>query len=188
MNQQPAVCFRNTVFGPVAMLWSVCEDKPGVSRILIPKPKISAEQIVAGSYPDSRISSCTEINALADQIETFLIGEDIRFSLDMVRLDLCTTFQQKVLRAEHAISRGRVSSYGLIAKYLNNPGGARAVGMALSTNPFPIIIPCHRTVRSDGALGGFQGGIPMKLALLKMEGVAFQDKNHVVPGNFFYLN
>lgn len=183
------VCFRNTIFGPVAVLWSVCKNSPKVPRILISKPKMTAEQIVAGSYPDARISSCAEINALADQIEAFLVGEDIRFSIDtaMVRLDLYTAFQQKVLRAEHAIPRGRISSYGLIAKYLNNPGGARAVGTALATNPFPILIPCHRAIRSDGALGGFQGGIPMKRALLKMEGVAFQNETHVVGGHFFYL-
>jgi len=172
----------------VAVLWLVREDQPGVARILISKPKLTTGQIVAGSYPNSKISSCTEIHTLADQIEAFLTGEDIRFSLDMMQLDRCTTFQQTVLCAEHAIPRGRVSSYGRIAKFLNNPGGARAVGMALASNPFPIIIPCHRTVRSDGDLGGFQGGMPMKRRLLEMEGVAFQDKTHVKDGNFFYLN
>ncbi len=182
----PAVCFRDTNFGPVAVLWSVVDDRPMVSCILISKPEMTADRISAKSYPAAGNFSCSEINELADLIRAFLAGEDIRFDLDMVRLDLCSPFQQKVLRAEHAISRGRVSSYGLIAKYLNTPGGARAVGTALATNPFPIVIPCHRAVRSDGALGGYQGGIAMKRLLLKMEGVAFRDETHVVGGNFFY--
>ncbi|HQO79253.1 MAG TPA: MGMT family protein, partial [Thermodesulfobacteriota bacterium] len=52
-------------------------------------------------------------------------------------------------------------------------GSSRAVGTALAKNPFPIIIPCHRAVRANGALGGYQGGIGMKRALLEMEGVEF---------------
>ena len=187
-NQQAAVALRNTALGPVAVVWSVGEDRPRVLTILISKPDISAKQITAESWPDAGAASCSEINALADQIEACLTGADIRFSLDMIHIDRCSTFQQDVLRAVHAIPKGRTSSYGLIAKHLLNPGAARAVGTALATNPFPIIIPCHRAVRSDGHLGGFQGGLPMKRALLKMEKVVFRDEAHVETGNLFYLN
>jgi methylated-DNA-[protein]-cysteine S-methyltransferase len=114
-----------------------------------------------------------------------LNGEDIEFSRDVVRLNLCSAFQQKVLRAEHAIPRGRVSTYNLIAKDLENPNGARAVGTALATNPFPIVIPCHRAIRSDGALGGYQGNVKMKRTLLEMEDIAFCDAGHVATGSFF---
>jgi methylated-DNA-[protein]-cysteine S-methyltransferase len=58
--------------------------------------------------------------------------------------------------------------------------------MALATNPFPIIIPCHRVIRSDGVLGGYQGGINMKRALLEMEGVAFRDSVHVAARGLFH--
>ena len=98
------------------------------------------------------------------------------------------SFQEKVLRTEFAIPRGRVSSYGLIAKHMNKPGAARAVGTALATNLFPIVIPCHRVIRSDGHLGGYQGGLPMKRQLLQMEGVKFYDKNHLSTKTFYYLN
>jgi methylated-DNA-[protein]-cysteine S-methyltransferase len=137
-------------------------------------------------FPNAPVSSCTEIDALVGQIEAFLSGEDIQFSFDAVRLDLCSAFQQKVLRAEHAIPRGRVSTYNLIAQYIDNPKGARAVGTALATNPFPIVIPCHRAIRSDGALGGYQGGLAMKRTLLEMEGIAFRDADHVATRGFFY--
>jgi methylated-DNA-[protein]-cysteine S-methyltransferase len=137
-------------------------------------------------FPRFPVSSCPEINAQASQIEAFLNGEDIRFSLDLVRLDLCSAFQRQVLRAEHAIPRGKVSTYNLIARRLGNPRGARAVGTALATNPFPLVIPCHRAIRSDGGLGGYQGGVRMKRALLEMEGVAFRDAEHVASAEFFY--
>jgi len=91
--------------------------------------------------------------------------------LNLPSIDQCSKFQQKVLRAVYAIPRGKVSTYQLIAKQIGQPKAARAVGRALASNPFLLIIPCHRVIRSDGALGGYQGGLKMKRALLKKEGV-----------------
>jgi len=182
----PAFSLRNTPFGPVAVLWSVQGGEPKIGHILLSSPAISAGDEVKKLFPYSAVSSCPEIDILLDQMEAFLTGEDIRFSLDELRLDLCTPFQQRVLRAEHAIPRGRVSTYKLIAKHVDNPKGARAVGTALANNPFPIIIPCHRAIRSDGGLGGFQYGLKMKRELLEMEGVAFRDADHVATQDFFY--
>jgi methylated-DNA-[protein]-cysteine S-methyltransferase len=154
-------------------------------RVLLSKPQLSAEQHQT-SFTDVKHSSCAEIDLVADQIMAFLTGEDIRFSLDIAHLDLCSQFQQKVLRAEHGIPRGSVSTYQRIAKYLGNRNGARAVGTALATNPFPIIIPCHRAIRSDGTLGGYQGGLGMKQTLLKMEGILFDASGRIVIEELFY--
>jgi methylated-DNA-[protein]-cysteine S-methyltransferase len=66
------------------------------------------------------------------------------------------------------------------------PGAARAVGTALARNPFPIIIPCHRTVRSNGDLGGFGGGLKMKRELLELEGVQFSTTGRVLTDRFYY--
>jgi methylated-DNA-[protein]-cysteine S-methyltransferase len=63
---------------------------------------------------------------------------------------------------------------------LGCPRAARAVGTALANNPFPIIIPCHRTIRADGTPGGFGGGIMMKRNLLEMEGVRFDPRGRVI--------
>jgi methylated-DNA-[protein]-cysteine S-methyltransferase len=177
---------RETAFGPVALLWSAQEGEPKILRVVLSRPELSAEKAIRAIAPRAPASSCSEIDALLDQIEAFLNGEAIRFSLTVARLDLCSAFQQSVLCAEHAIPRGRVSTYGLIARRLGKAKGARAVGTALANNPFPIIVPCHRAVRSDGALGGFQGGVKMKHALLEMEGVSFGDADHVATGLFFY--
>jgi methylated-DNA-[protein]-cysteine S-methyltransferase len=157
-----------------------------VYRVLISKPERSAIQSVKESFPNTLDSSCAEIDALADQIEAFLCGEDIRFSLDMARFELCPEFQQCVLRAEHHIPRGSVSTYKRIALHLDRPNGARAVGSALAKNPFPIIIPCHRAVRSDRMLGGYQGGLAMKRALLELEGIFSDNFGRISTENFFY--
>ncbi len=81
-------------------------------------------------------------------------------------------FYQAVWRACARIPKGKVSTYGDIAKKIGNPGAARAVGMALAANPFAPIVPCHRVVRSDGALGGYsgRGGVAAKKRMLEREG------------------
>jgi len=94
-------------------------------------------------------------------------------AISILRLNRCSFFQQKVLRVISAIPRGEVRTYQFIAKQIGNPKAARAVARALATNPFPLIIPCHRVIRSDGKLGGYQGGIKMKRTLLKAEGASF---------------
>jgi methylated-DNA-[protein]-cysteine S-methyltransferase len=179
-------CIRSTPFGPVALLWSVFEDQPKIFRVLLSKPGVLANQQAPVLFPDSTASSCSEIDVIADDIEAFLSGKDIKFSLEMVRMDLCSGFQQDVLRAEHGIPRGALSTYQHIARHLGNPSGARAVGNALANNPFPIIIPCHRAIRSDRTLGGYQGGTTMKRALLEMEGIGFHDTGRVATENLFY--
>jgi methylated-DNA-[protein]-cysteine S-methyltransferase len=177
---------RSSPFGPVALIWSVYKGQPKIFRALISTPNGSANHRVVTLFPDSQNASCSEIDAVADDIERFLSGEDTWFSLEIVRMDLCTKFQKKVLHAEHGIPRGFVSTYQLIARHVGRPKGARAVGNALATNPFPLIIPCHRAIRTDLTIGGYQGGIQMKQALLKMEGIDFNENGHVATKNFVY--
>jgi len=179
-------CIRATPFGPVAVLWSVFADQPKIFRVLLSKPGVSAKQQVSLLFPDCAASSCSEMNVIADDIEAFLGGEDIEFSLEMVRMDLCSGFRKEVLRAEHGIPRGTVSTYRNLARHLGSPNGARAVGNAVANNPFPIIIPCHRAIRSDRWLGGYQGGLEMKRTLLEMEGIDFDDTGRIVTEVFFY--
>lgn len=79
-------------------------------------------------------------------------------------------FQRKVLSHTVEIPFGEVHAYGEIAKNIGKPGGARAVGSALGSNPMPIVIPCHRVIRSDGGLSGYSGGQNVKKFLLNLEG------------------
>ena len=82
-------------------------------------------------------------------------------------------FSDSVYALTSLIPTGKVTTYGAIAKAMGFPGAARAVGQALGANPNPIVVPCHRVVRSDGVLGGYSGGEGprTKAKLLGREGV-----------------
>lgn len=96
-------------------------------------------------------------------------GRPGRLPVDLAGL---TEFQQAVLRRAATIPRGEVRSYGWIAKEIGRPRAVRAVGSALAQNPVPVIIPCHRVVRSDGTLGKYSlGADENKRLLLEMEGI-----------------
>ncbi|MBC7254108.1 MAG: MGMT family protein [Actinobacteria bacterium] len=79
-------------------------------------------------------------------------------------------FQRRVYRAVLSIPRGSTLSYRRVAELAGSPGAARAVGNAVRRNPFPVIIPCHRVIRSDGSPGGYSGPAGMKERLLGLEG------------------
>ncbi len=81
------------------------------------------------------------------------------------------SFREKVLTAVQLVPRGRVTTYGELARFLGQPKAARAVGQALKRNPRLEIIPCHRVVRADGSLGGYVAGLERKKSLLIKEGV-----------------
>jgi len=93
-----------------------------------------------------------------------------RFSFDVPLNPKGTDFQKKDWQELLKIPYGETRSYGEIAKALGIPKGARAVGLANNRNPISIIIPCHRVIGSDGRLVGYGGGLPVKNALLKLEG------------------
>jgi AraC family transcriptional regulator of adaptative response/methylated-DNA-[protein]-cysteine methyltransferase len=83
-----------------------------------------------------------------------------------------TPFQRRVWRALLEIPRGTTVTYGELARRLKNPRASRAVGQAVGANPLAVLVPCHRVLAANGALGGFAWGPEMKRALLAGEGVA----------------
>ena len=84
---------------------------------------------------------------------------------------LSRDFRRKVLRAIARIPYGQTRSYTQMAKSAGNERAVRAAGTACGTNPIPVVVPCHRVLRTGGALGGYGGGLPMKEELLRLEGV-----------------
>lgn len=170
-----------THFGDFIIIWRN-NVVPKVNRILL----LGNQEKLKSQYPHATPSSTELIRKLAADIVRFLGGEDVVFDLGLVDLDLCSDFQRRVILAEYGIPRGWVSTYSRIAKYLGMPHASRAVGRALATHPFPIIIPCHRAVRSDGGLGGYQGGASMKKRLLEMEGVHFSHSGKVKMDKVYY--
>lgn len=105
-----------------------------------------------------------------DQLREYLAGERRAFDL-AVDLRGRTDFQRQVLEGAARIPRGRVTSYGELARRIGRPGAARAVGQALGSNPVPIVIPCHRVLGGDGSLHGYSGGggTRTKAWLLRLE-------------------
>ena len=177
---------KPTPFGSVCVVWHISNNLPLIVSVLLSRPGMSTEDQANVLFPDSRISSCTEIDKAAVSIKAYLEGEKVKFSLNVVDLSPCTKFQQSVLRAQYAIPRGSVSTYGLIAAHVGAPGGARAVGNVMASNPFPLIVPCHRTILSNLRLGGFQSGAGMKRTLLEREGVIFDKAGRVVCKRLHY--
>jgi methylated-DNA-[protein]-cysteine S-methyltransferase len=153
-----------------------------VKRILLPKEK-PAPNTTQTVYDLKDLPPL--ISDVALRLDETLKGMPSHFHLGNFDLAQCSRFQYRVLKAESNIPRGYVSTYGRIAKHLGTRGAARAVGNALGSNPFPIVIPCHRTVRSDGSLGGYRGGASMKRRLLEMEGVQFTTSGKLLMNNVF---
>ncbi len=165
--------------GEFAILWRDGTDGPRVVRVLLPgEPGRKRRSPAPGG---AAAPSDPDIEALADRMRRFLAGEPAYLPASLIDLGQCSGFQRRTLLAEYGIPRGRVSTYGRIAAGMGAPGAARAVGTALARNPFPIIIPCHRTVRADGHPGGFRGGASLKRALLELEGVEFTPAGRVAP-------
>jgi len=85
---------------------------------------------------------------------------------------LSAGFRSTVLHHLPEIAYGHTASYAAVAQLAGNPKAVRAVGSACATNPLPVVVPCHRVVRSDGAMGGYLGGTDAKRTLLALEGAA----------------
>ena len=172
-------------FGQLVLVWRSALRAPRVLRVLLPGEKKQVERALRDGFPEAVRKSHRDIEIICTQIQAFLQGEPVAFSLERLDFGICNDFQRRVLKGEAKIPRGRVSTYSRLAEKIGASGAARAVGNALAQNPFPVIIPCHRTIRAHGRLGGFQGGVTLKRALLEMEGVDFDEKGRV-PGRFLW--
>jgi methylated-DNA-[protein]-cysteine S-methyltransferase len=102
------------------------------------------------------------------ELERYFEGKlrDFEVPLDW---SLAGDFARRVLRRTARIPYGSVASYGDVAMGVGTPRGARAVGNALGSNPIPVVVPCHRVVRTGGAIGGYGGGLSRKRWLLALE-------------------
>lgn len=105
------------------------------------------------------------------ELQRALAGEPPARTALRYDLEGLSPFQQAVLRKTAEIPRGEVRPYAWVAREVGQPSAVRAVGTALGRNPIPILIPCHRVVRSDGRIGNYALGSPMKSQLLSEEGV-----------------
>ncbi len=111
-----------------------------------------------------------ELDEVMRELDLYFAGKLDRFDLPL-DWRLSSGFRQRVLRAIDRIPYGQTRSYTEMARKAGNERAVRAAGSACGSNPIPLVVPCHRVLRTGGALGGYGGGLPMKQALLELEGV-----------------
>jgi methylated-DNA-[protein]-cysteine S-methyltransferase len=111
------------------------------------------------------------LDTAAQEIEEYFAGRRHTFDVPL-DLSLSSGFRRRVLDHLPDIAYGHTASYATVAALAGSPRAVRAVGTACATNPLPVVVPCHRVVRSDGSFGGYRGGPEAKRTLLDLEATA----------------
>lgn len=150
----------------------VCSNR-GLRRVYLPTRTVAAlKRAIKRDVPDA-----TEDRRLlpdfAGTLQRYFAGRPVSFDVKIDWSDR-SDFEIDVYHACRRIPYGRTRSYKQLAEQVGRPGAARAVGNAMRTNNCPIVVPCHRVLKSDGSLGGFNApdGINTKRRLLRMEAAA----------------
>jgi methylated-DNA-[protein]-cysteine S-methyltransferase len=128
----------------------------------------SVLQSLADRISPRILNAPARLDLAAREVDEYFTGNRRNFDL---ALDwrLSAGFRRTVLRHLAEIDYGRTASYAAVARLAGSPKAVRAVGTACATNPLPVVVPCHRVVRSDGSMGGYLGGTEAKQTLLTME-------------------
>lgn len=151
-------------------------NQKGVQRIYLPEPsRQDLSERITREFPGSGVGGHALTKAKREILEYF-DGHRKKFEMPL-DLSWATPFQQKVYRTMLAIPFGRVQTYRWLAEKSGKPKGLRAVGNANGKNRWPLVVPCHRIVGSDGRLTGFSapGGLDLKEKLLRLEGVSVKN-------------
>lgn len=146
-----------------------CES--GLLRTCLPMAfKEAAQRRLLSGIKDA-VPAKNTFRRLEKDILAYYKGRYVDFSEIAVCLDGLTTFQQEVLAALRQVTYGHTVSYGELARRVKNPNAARAIGTVMAQNPLPLIIPCHRVIKTDGSLGYFSaaGGVDTKKRMLDLE-------------------
>ena len=161
------VAFR-TIDSPVGPLL-LAATPLGLVRVAYQREGYDAVLRALASKISPRILAAPRrLDDAAGQVEEYFAGRRTDFAIAL-DLRLSAGFRRTVLDHLAAISYGHTESYAEVAAATGHPGAVRAVGSACATNPLPVVIPCHRVVRSDGSLGGYLGGLEVKRTLLELE-------------------
>ncbi|WP_297851431.1 methylated-DNA--[protein]-cysteine S-methyltransferase [uncultured Corynebacterium sp.] len=145
---------------PIGRL-AVVTSAVGVAKVLFEVDGIDAER--------DRIAPAQDIPFAARELAEYFEGERREFTVPF-DFRFVTDFRADVLRELACVPFGETTSYGELASRVGNAKAVRAVGGACANNPLPLLIPCHRVLRADGALGGYRGGTEAKRFLLELEG------------------
>ena len=142
-----------------------------MSDLELPRPtRQEAESAVKEGIEGTLVESEHDFSGEAERIAAYFAGKRVEFDCEP-DLSHASSFDRRVWAAAREIGYGEMDTYGGLAARIGCFRGARAVGQALGRNRVPLIIPCHRILRSGGALGGFGCGLEWKRRLLSLEGV-----------------
>ena len=136
-------------------------------------PDLSADDVLAelaAEISPRVLESARSTEDVRRELEEYFDGKRRTFAVK-VDLSAIQGFRRKVLQQTSRIPFGSVITYRDVATRAGSPRAVRAAGNALGANPVPIVVPCHRVVRTGGGLGGYTGGLERKEALLALEGV-----------------
>jgi O-6-methylguanine DNA methyltransferase len=131
-----------------------------------------------------RVVPALEDDSISSAARAKLRGDEVAVAVDLRE---CSPFEQRVLQKAAEIGAGSARPYSWIARELGAPSATRAVGNALGRNPVPLVIPCHRVIRTDYSVGGYVFGSVAKRALLANEGVDFDALERVTRRGFRYV-
>jgi methylated-DNA-[protein]-cysteine S-methyltransferase len=164
------VAYR-TVDSPVGPLLLAATDQGLVRVAYRAEDHDAVLQTLAERISLRILHAPARLDTTARQLEEYFTGTRHAFDL---ALDwrLSAGFRATVLHRLPDIDYGHTASYAAVAALAGNPKAVRAVGSACATNPLPVIVPCHRVVRSDGSMGGYLGGLEAKHTLLTLEAAA----------------
>lgn len=156
-----------TAYGWVGIAWS----ERGLVGVTLPQSgeADALRQLPPSREPPPEAPAGLDVARLVERLQRYFEGEPVTFD-EPLDPTIGTEFQRRVWALTRAIPRGRTRGYGEIARAAGSAGAARAVGQSMARNPWPVIVPCHRVVGSDGSLTGFGGGLSMKQRMLEMEG------------------
>ncbi len=149
----------DTAYGVFQAVWT----EHGLYSLEFPDPKSTG-------HPGSTATEDPRHAELTRLLIEYLNGMTVDFRVIPIDWSDYTPFQRLVLDEVAAIPPGRTLSYREVADRVGRPRAARAVGNAVGANRTPVVVPCHRVVRSDGSIGGFSGGAGWKERLLVIEG------------------
>ena len=124
---------------------------------------------LAATVSPRLLEAPARLDPVRRELDEYFAGNRRRFDVP-IDWQLSAGFVRKVLRATARIPFGETRSYGQVAEGAGSPRAFRAAGSALGANPIPIVVPCHRVLRTGGALGGYAGGLERKRLLLELEG------------------
>jgi methylated-DNA-[protein]-cysteine S-methyltransferase len=143
----------------------------GLVRVNLPTydPEETLEELAARISPRV-LEAPARLDKVRRELDLYFEGKLTEFDLP-IDWQLTDGFRKKVQRAIARIPFGQTRSYTEMARSAGNERAVRAAGTACGSNPIPIVVPCHRVLRTGGGLGGYGGGLPMKEALLQLEGI-----------------